>query len=101
MPGNTSDEKGGDLLIGETVRMKRVIADPGLGYDANRIRAVLLEQGTIPLIPPVGATENVRSNMTKAVTKIAGVSRPCSAASRASAASLPAMTSSSETFSQP
>lgn len=37
------------LLIGETVGMKRVIA--GRGYDANRIRAALREQGTIPVIP--------------------------------------------------
>ena len=29
--------------------MKRVIADRG--YDANRIRAVLRDQGTIPVIP--------------------------------------------------
>src|SRR3546814_17043397 len=35
--------------IGETVGMKRVIADRG--YDANRIRATLREQGTIPVIP--------------------------------------------------
>ena len=48
-PGNTSDVKGADLLIGETVGMKRVIADRG--YDANRIRAALREQGTIPVIP--------------------------------------------------
>lgn len=37
------------MLIGETVGMKRVIADRG--YDANRIRAALREQGTIPVIP--------------------------------------------------
>jgi transposase len=48
-PGNTSDMKGADLLIGETVGMKRVIADRG--YDANRIRAILREQGSIPVIP--------------------------------------------------
>jgi transposase len=48
-PGNTSDVKGADLLIGETAGMKRVIADRG--YDANRIRAALREQGTIPVIP--------------------------------------------------
>ena len=36
-PGNTSDVKGADLLIGETVGKKRVIADRG--YDAKRIRA--------------------------------------------------------------
>ena len=41
--------KGADLLIGETIGMKRVIADRG--YDANRIRAALREQGTIPVIP--------------------------------------------------
>lgn len=48
-PGNTSDVKGADLLIAETIGMKRVIADRG--YDANRIRATLREQGTIPVIP--------------------------------------------------
>ncbi len=48
-PGNTSDVKGADLLIGETIDMKRVIADRG--YDANRIRTTLREQGTIPVIP--------------------------------------------------
>ena len=41
--------KGADLLIGETIGMKRVIADRG--YDANRIRTALREQGTIPVIP--------------------------------------------------
>lgn len=41
--------KGADLLIGETIGMKRVIADRG--YDGNRIRAALREQGTIPVIP--------------------------------------------------
>ena len=43
------DVKGADLLIAETIGMKRVIADRG--YDANRIRAALREQGTIPVIP--------------------------------------------------
>jgi len=37
------------MLIGENIGMKRVIADRG--YDANRIRASLREQGTIPVIP--------------------------------------------------
>ena len=37
------------MLIGETMGMKRVIADRG--YDANSIRATLREQGTIPVIP--------------------------------------------------
>jgi len=41
--------KGADLLIGETIGMKRVTADRG--YDANSIRAALREQGTIPVIP--------------------------------------------------
>lgn len=40
---------GADLLIGETIGMKRVIADRG--YDANRIRVALREQGTILVIP--------------------------------------------------
>ena len=48
-PGNTSDIKGADLLIGEAVGMKRLIADRG--YDANRLRATLRGQGTIPVIP--------------------------------------------------
>ena len=48
MPGNTSDAKGADLLIGEAAGMKREIADRG--YDANRIRAALREQDTIPVI---------------------------------------------------
>lgn len=48
-PGNTSDVKGADLLIAETICMKRMIADRG--YDANRIRTTLREQGTIPVIP--------------------------------------------------
>ena len=37
------------MLIGKTIGMKRVIADRG--YDANRIRATLREQATIPVIP--------------------------------------------------
>ena len=48
-PGNTSDIKGADLLVGETAGMKRLIADRG--YDANRLRATLRDQGTIPVIP--------------------------------------------------
>jgi transposase len=48
-PGNTSDVKSADPLIGETTGMKRAIADRG--YDANRIRIALCEQGTIPVIP--------------------------------------------------
>lgn len=48
-PGNTSDVKGADLLIAEPIGLKRVIADHR--YDANRIRATLRDQGTIPVIP--------------------------------------------------
>lgn len=48
-PGNTSDIKGADLLVGETQGMKRLIADRG--YDANRLRATLRDQGTTPVIP--------------------------------------------------
>jgi transposase len=48
-PGNTSDIKGADLLVGEIAGMKRLIADRG--YDANRLRATLRDQGTIPIIP--------------------------------------------------
>lgn len=49
IPDNTSDVKGADLLIADPTGMKRVIADRG--YDANRIRATLRDQGTIPVIP--------------------------------------------------
>lgn len=38
-PGNTSDIKGADLLLGETVGKKRLIAD--CGDDANGVRAIL------------------------------------------------------------
>ena len=48
-PGNTSDIEGADLLVSETRSMKRVIADRG--DDANRLRATLRDQGTIPVIP--------------------------------------------------
>jgi len=48
-PGNTSDIKGADLLVGQAKGMKRLIADRG--YDANRLRATLRHQGTIPVIP--------------------------------------------------
>lgn len=48
-PGNTSDIRGADLLVGETRGMKRLIADRG--YDANQLRATLRDQGTIPVIP--------------------------------------------------
>lgn len=48
-PGNTSDVKGADLLIGETIGMKRMIDDRG--YDANKLRATLKAQNTIPVIP--------------------------------------------------
>jgi transposase len=41
--------KGAELLIAETIGMKRIIADRG--YDANRISAALREQRTIPVIP--------------------------------------------------
>ncbi len=37
------------MLVDATARMKRVIADRG--YDANRLRAALREQDTIPVIP--------------------------------------------------
>lgn len=48
-PGKTSDIKVADLLVGETQGMKRLIADRG--YDANRLRATLHDQSTIPVIP--------------------------------------------------
>ncbi|PCG13110.1 hypothetical protein COA07_16520 [Sphingomonas adhaesiva] len=54
-PGNTSDIKGVELLVDATARMKRVIADRG--YDANRLRAALREQGTIPV-----RRQNIRHN---------------------------------------
>lgn len=91
-----SDIKGADLLVGETVGMKRLIADRG--YDANRLRTVLRNQGTIPVIPG-------RRNRKRPIQyderryKAAGGSRRCSAASRTSAASPPATTSSRETTS--
>lgn len=48
-PGNTSDIRGADLLVGATAGMKRLIADRG--YDANRLRSKLRDQGTTPIIP--------------------------------------------------
>jgi transposase len=48
-PGNTSDVKAADQLIGDTAGMKRLIADRG--YDANSIRTTLRRQNTIPVIP--------------------------------------------------
>jgi len=47
-PWNTSDIKGADLRVCETVGMRRLLADRG--YDANRLRAKLCEQGAIPVI---------------------------------------------------
>ncbi|MBA4163816.1 MAG: hypothetical protein C0510_04155 [Erythrobacter sp.] len=90
--------KGADLLIGEAAPMKRLIADRG--YDANRIRAALRDQGTIPVIPSP-ATASARSSMTSAAARTAGGSRRCSASSSTSAASQPATTSLPETTSQP
>jgi hypothetical protein len=40
--------RGADLLVGETVSLKRVIAD--CDEDANRISAALHDQGTIPVV---------------------------------------------------
>lgn len=37
------------MLVDATVGMKRLIADRG--YDANRLRSTLRDQGTIPIIP--------------------------------------------------
>lgn len=37
------------MLMVEATPMKRLIA--GRGYDANRIRSTLRDQGTIPIIP--------------------------------------------------
>ena len=48
-PGNTSDVKAADQLIGDTAGMKRLIADRG--DDANSIRTTLRQQNTIPVIP--------------------------------------------------
>jgi transposase len=47
--GNTSDIKNADLLVGESVGMKGLIADRG--YDTHRLRRTLRDQGTIPVIP--------------------------------------------------
>jgi transposase len=49
--------KGADLLIGKAVRCRRMIADRG--YDANRIRAILREQGIARVIP--GRSTRIRS----------------------------------------
>ena len=48
-PGNTSEIRGADLLVADAARMKRMIADRG--YDANKLRATLKAQDTIPIIP--------------------------------------------------
>jgi IS5 family transposase len=48
-PGNTSDIKGADLLLGNATRIKRVF--PDRSYDANRLRAILRNQSAIPFIP--------------------------------------------------
>ena len=48
-PGNTSDVKAADQLIGDTAGMKRLIVDRG--YDPNSIRTALRQQNTIPVIP--------------------------------------------------
>jgi transposase len=48
-PGNTSDVKAAEPLIGEGTGMKRLIADRG--YDANRPRTTLKGQNTVPIIP--------------------------------------------------
>lgn len=97
-PGNTSDIRGADLLIADAGRMKRMIADRG--YDANKLRATLRAQETIPS-SPVAETASGRSNMTSAATRTAGASKQCSAASMTSAASPPDTTRSPETISQP
>lgn len=48
-PGNTSDIRGADLLVTDAARCKRMIADRG--YDANKLRATLKANDTIPVIP--------------------------------------------------
>jgi hypothetical protein len=48
-PFNTSNMKGADLLINDTIGVKRVVAHRS--YDVNRIRAVLREFFTIQAIP--------------------------------------------------
>jgi len=97
-PGNASDVKGADLLIGETVEMKRVIADRG--YDANRIRAALREQGTIPVIPgrrnrkrPIQYDERRYKDRCRVEAMFCRL--------KTSAASLPTTTSAPETSFQP
>jgi len=47
-PGNTSDIKAADLLVGQAVSMKRLIADRG--YDANALRAKLRDPRSLGLI---------------------------------------------------
>lgn len=78
--GNTSDVKGADLLIGETMGMKRVIVDRG--YDPNRIRARLPRAGHDPDNSWTAQPQTPQSNMTSADTKIAGGSKRCSAGLR-------------------
>lgn len=46
--GSTSDVEEGDLLIAETIGMKRMIAERG--FDANRVGATSREHDTIPVI---------------------------------------------------
>ena len=69
-PGNTSDVEGADLFIGEIIGMKQRIADRG--YDANRVRAALREQGMIPVVPGRCNRKRPVHNMTNAATRIAG-----------------------------
>lgn len=88
-----------DLLIGETVGMKRVIADRA--YDANRIMAVFCANRASSPSSLADATVCAPSSLTNDATKIAGGSMPCFAASRTFAASLPVTTSSPETCCQP
>lgn len=69
------------------------------GPDIPEHPLVQLEDKTLG--QDICATASARSSTTNAVTRTVGGARPCSAASRTSAASLPDMTSSPETSSQP
>ena len=90
-----SDIKGDDLLDGDTIGMKWLIADGG--YDANRLRATLREQGTTPS-SPTGVTASAPSSTTSPAIRTAGPSKPCSVASRTFTASRPVMTNSSRHY---
>lgn len=97
-PGNTSDIKGADLLVGATAGMKRVIADRG--YDASHVRLKLRDQGTTPVIPGRRNRKRpIQYDERRYPRPMAP--RPCSFASGTYAGSPPAMTNSRAITSPP